>query len=263
MPKPFLTDKHKAFIKANRLKMSGTKMAEKFGCGKSVVNKYMRDNGLQVPKSVSLKFRADALRGRTNMTAQQDAFIQENYLKIPVKRLAKIIGKSGTGVNVRLKQLGLKIPKELAEERRVKGLYKPGHKSFNKGKKQTEYMSAKAIEKTKATRFKKGNLPHNTKFDGAERTTKDGYIEVRVRLGKYRLKHLHNWELINGPLPEGHCLRCVSDDITNCEPSNWKLIARAENMELNRIHHYPEDLKQSIKLLNKINKSLNQLTEMI
>lgn len=41
--------------------------------------------------------------------------------------------------------------------------FKKGHTTFNKGKKMHEYMSQEAIERTKATRFKKGNIPPNHK----------------------------------------------------------------------------------------------------
>ena len=36
----------------------------------------------------------------------------------------------------------------------------------NKGKKQSEYMTHQAIERTKATRFKKGHLPCALRIDG-------------------------------------------------------------------------------------------------
>lgn len=261
MPKSFLTDKHKAFIKANRLKMSGTQMAEKFGCGKAVVNRYMRENGLQVPREVSNRFRGEAHKGKTTMTAAQDAFIKENYLKMPVKTLAAAIGKSGCGVSGRLRQLGLTIPKEIIEQRKSDSHFQKGQPSFNQGKRQKDYMRPEMIEKTKATRFKKGSIPHNTKYNGHQRITKDGYIEIRVKRGVYRLKHLWEWEGINGALPEGHCLRCVDGNIQNTAPENWKLITRAENMILNTIHRYPEEVKTSIRLVNKLNKVINQKME--
>ncbi len=42
-----------------------------------------------------------------------------------------------------------------------KGYFQKGHTPMNKGLKQSEYMTPGAIERTKATRFKKGNVPHN------------------------------------------------------------------------------------------------------
>jgi hypothetical protein len=37
--------------------------------------------------------------------------------------------------------------------------FKKGHVPFNKGLKQSEWMSPEAVAKTKATRFKKGQMP--------------------------------------------------------------------------------------------------------
>ena len=41
--------------------------------------------------------------------------------------------------------------------------FKPGDTPFNKGKKQSEWMSQEAIERTAKTRFKKGGLPQSAK----------------------------------------------------------------------------------------------------
>ena len=258
MPKPFLTESHIAFIKANRFKMSASKMAIKFGCSSSVVQRYMRENGLKVPKNVIHKFRSEAHIGKTSFTPKQDVFIRENYLNIPVKTMGAMIGKSGTGIRTRLRQLGLKIPKQIVEKRKLESRFSSGHKTFNKGKKQKEWMTPEKIERSKATRFKKGNIPHNTNYNGHERVTKDGYIEVRVVRGKYRLKHLHEWEKVKGPVPDGYCLRCIDGNIKNTNPENWELITRAENMKLNTIHRYPEEIKTSIKLVKKLNRVINQ-----
>lgn len=86
------------------------------------------------------------------------------------------------------------------------------------------------------TQFKAGQTPHNTNYLGHERTDpKDGYVYVSIadtnpHTGyerRYVLKHLHLWQQANGPLPGGHCLKCLSDDRANCDPSNWEAIPRA------------------------------------
>ncbi|MDX0009176.1 HNH endonuclease [Sinorhizobium meliloti] len=85
------------------------------------------------------------------------------------------------------------------------------------------------------TQFKKGQLPHNTNYIGHERVSKDGYVEVSIdetnpHTGferRYVLKHVHEWEKANGPIPEGHCLKCLDSNRLNTEPSNWALIPRA------------------------------------
>lgn len=91
------------------------------------------------------------------------------------------------------------------------------------------------------TQFKGGSLPHNTKHLGHEHVTTDGYVEISVaetnpHTGferRYVLKHLYLWELANGPVPEGQCLKCKNSDRTNTDPSNWELIPRAILPRLN------------------------------
>lgn len=106
----------------------------------------------------------------------------------------------------------------------------------NKGKKNPPgSMHPNAI----ATRFKKGSRPPNLKGPGHEYVCKkDGYVYLVVEgPSPYSsntsvnshpvMKHRYLWEQAHGPIPEGHCLKCLSGDKTNCDPSNWKLIPRA------------------------------------
>lgn len=51
--------------------------------------------------------------------------------------------------------------------------------------------------------------------------------------GKEILYHRVLWEKENGPIPEGHILRCRSDDTTNPEPENWELITKGEHARRN------------------------------
>jgi hypothetical protein len=65
---------------------------------------------------------------------------------------------------------------------------------------------------------------------GTERVS-DGYLTRKVNddmplQKRWRAVHLINWEALHGPIPEGHCLKCLGDK-TNTDPSNWKLIPRA------------------------------------
>jgi hypothetical protein len=136
----------------------------------------------------------------------------------------------------------------------VKSRFKSGHTSHNKGKKMPEYVYRKA----KATMFSPNHLPHNTKYDGHVRISKDGYREVRISRGLYRLEHLHRWEEINGKLPKGYCLRSIDGDKLNTEPSNWQLVSRADNMRLNSIQRYPPEVIEVIKLTAKLKKRIEK-----
>lgn len=90
------------------------------------------------------------------------------------------------------------------------------------------------------TQFKKGNQPHNTKFLGHERVSKDGYVEISVaetnpHTGferRHVLKHKHLWEQLHGPVPEGKFLKCLDGNRQNTDPSNWEAIPRAMQVHL-------------------------------
>lgn len=97
-----------------------------------------------------------------------------------------------------------------------------------------------------ATRFKKGNRSgranDNYQPIGTERLSQDGYREIKIHDGmplqsRWRLVHLVEWEAVNGPIPEGQCLKCVDGDRTNTAPANWQMIPRALLPRLNGGRH--------------------------
>ncbi|MEP3688140.1 MAG: HNH endonuclease signature motif containing protein [Sulfitobacter dubius] len=109
------------------------------------------------------------------------------------------------------------------------GNFTKGQTPYNKGKRMP--FNANSAKH----RFKKGNLPHNTKHLGHERLSKEGYVEISVdepnpHTGferRYVLKHRHLWEKKHGPVPEDHVLKSINGNKANTDPSNWKAIPRA------------------------------------
>jgi hypothetical protein len=195
----------------------------------------------------------------TPFTAAQEAKIKDEYLQKPVKRLADETGASFGRIMHFLKRHNLEIPRHIIEQRKRDSQHKKGHIAFNKGKKQAEYMSPENIEKTKATRFKKGDRPAN--YVTGEFLTTDGYIKLSLQGSTQRLKHLYLWEKIHGPLPIGYCLACIDGDRLNCEPRNWELITRGENM-LRNSHYKPSpQLIKTMALASKLKRTIKQLEE--
>lgn len=115
------------------------------------------------------------------------------------------------------------------------GGFKPGNVPANKGKKMP--WNANRAK----TQFKKGNLPHSTKWLGHERVSKDGYVEISIAQTnphtgyerRHVLKHRHLWEKQNGPVPAGMCLKCLDGNRLNTAPSNWVAIPRSVLPRLN------------------------------
>lgn len=116
------------------------------------------------------------------------------------------------------------------------GRFVPGQVAPNKGKAMPFHPNSAA------TRFKKGQRPHTWRGPGHEAIDKkDGYVWLIVaEPNPYTgaetrrvQKHKWLWEQANGPMPEGHVLKCLDGDKTNTDPSNWEALPRAIMPRLN------------------------------
>lgn len=115
------------------------------------------------------------------------------------------------------------------------GCFGKGSIPHNKGKPCPEGRGGRHPN-ARRTQFGKGHLPHNTRHLGYERVDpKDGYIylsvaETNPHTGyerRFVLKHKWLWERANGPVPEGHALKCLDGNRQNTDPSNWEAVPRA------------------------------------
>ena len=192
-----------------------------------------------------------------NWTAEIKEFILENYKGVGPSEMADIVSDIFDVSCTRSLMKNFYGRNHLNSG--VTGYFEIGHTPLNKGKKQSEYMSHEAIERTKATRFKQSGLPHNTKPIGYERINADGYIEVKVRMRPDRVNHKRNfvakhilvWEEHNGPVPEGMIVRFLDGNKLNCSIDNLVLMTRAEHLQLTRSKHYsdnPEITKTGVAL---------------
>lgn len=106
--------------------------------------------------------------------------------------------------------------------------FKPGHITWNKGKKGVTTGGV-------ATRFVKGQKGWNYMPVGSERVNGDGYVDVKIAdPGKWRQKHHLIWEAANGPIPKGHCLIFADSNPLNVTLDNLILITRAELAVMNK-----------------------------
>lgn len=139
--------------------------------------------------------------------------------------------------------------------------FQKNHVSFNTGMKWDDFMTVQGKANSLRTTFKKGNLPPNTLHDGMITTrtdskTKRVYKFIRIALGKWQMLHVYNWEQVNGKLPKGKIL-AFKGSTDDCSLDNLILITRAENMKRNSIQRYPEEIKQTIRVLTKLKKTIN------
>lgn len=168
---------------------------------------------------------------------EEDQFLKENYLTIPAKRMAKMLGRREGTARQRMKILQLVVPPEIIEKFKRDSYIKKGSTPFNKGLKQEAFMSKEAIEATKATRFQPGSTPANTKKDNCLTLRVDNkghlYYWIRVNKGKWVMYHVYLWLKAGKQIPAGMILRFKDGDTLNVKHSNFSLVTRAEHLQLN------------------------------
>lgn len=142
------------------------------------------------------------------------------------------------------------------------GQFQKGNISHNKGKKQSEYMTKEAIERTKATRFKKGNRPSNYRPVGSERITKDGYIEVKVAdPNKWETKNKIVYKQHFGDIPKGYKVIYADGNKLNNDINNLILVSNSELLIANRNHliYNNKELTESGILISKVIDKTNKV----
>ncbi len=118
--------------------------------------------------------------------------------------------------------------------------FKKGHVPWNKGKKGLSFGG-------RETQFKKGHIPANRVPIGAERISKDGYLEVKIQDShgnrNWKGKHILIWEAANGPVPPGHVIIFGDGNKRNFELDNLILVTRAQLVRLNQNNLIQEDVE--------------------
>ena len=214
--------------------------------------------------------------GRFYFSKAQLAELREMYPNMSAEEIGAHFGCSMHTVYNAAQRLGLKKDPDFVSRRAAERMADPnhpgrkyhfpkGHVSANKGRKQVGYMTPEAIERTKATRFRKGNVPHNAKEDGSiivrHRPERDEppYQMIKVP-GQRKLifLHRHIWEKAHGPIPKGCNVVFRDGDTMNCELSNLELISNNELMTRNTLHRFPEEVRQLIHAKGALTRQINQ-----
>lgn len=143
-----------------------------------------------------------------------------------------------------------------------KSWIKKGNVPMNKGKKQSEYMTPEAIEKTKPTRFQKGQICWKHKEVDYERLTKDGYLQIKVaEPNVFKLKHRMLWEEHNGPIPKGYNIQFKDGNKLNCSIDNLYIISRSDQLKYRNslIVRYPVNIQLAIRAKGALNRQINKI----
>ncbi len=188
--------------------------------------------------------------GHRMTTPEMDEFIKSKSKGVGPKEMTEMVNKrfetSFTEGQIKSYYGRNKINSGLT------GRFVKGQASYNKGLKQTDYMSPEAIERTKATRFQKGHIPANggapvgtirLRHNHKEREVKPYYWIKTAQPSTWRMYHVFLWEEYNGPVPEGYIVTFADGDTLNCVIDNLILTSRAQNAVKNRwkIKSYDKD----------------------
>lgn len=163
------------------------------------------------------------------ITPENEVFIRENYLTIPIRHIAKIIGISRTPIKNFMKRNGLVLPEEVKKQRQ--NHFQSGHIPMNKGKKGLY------IPGSEKGWFQKGHKPHNTREDGDVSIRKDNsgreYVFIRLSDNNWVHEHRLVWIKHNGQIPEGYIIRHLNGNSLDNRIENLSMISKYENRVLN------------------------------
>ena len=214
---------------------------------------------------------------RHTWTTEEDARLRRAFPDTPTRSIAQAMGMTECQIQARARKLGLaKSPAHQARMAHAqseamrdpnhpgrKTQFRKGHRPANKGVK-----GWKAGGRSAETQFKpvhlSGRAAQIKHPIAAERITRDGYIERKINDGlplqkRWRAVHLIEWEAVNGPIPAGHCLIFINRNKQDVRLENLQLITRAENMRRNSIHRYPEEIKDTMRLVGRVKRKVNTL----
>lgn len=155
-------------------------------------------------KSLKTRYKlTGSPRKRTFIKYQKDVveFIVENHKEKSYQQMIDLL-KNKFGVDMTKSQIKSFYGNHHLNSGRT-GRFEKGQAPFTKGKKQTEFMSKEAIERSSLTRFKKGQKPLNFCEIGTTVKTTDGYWKTKVaNPNVWQLTHRLLWEQEKGEIPE-------------------------------------------------------------
>lgn len=244
-------------------------MGRIFGLGKNSLAQYMRNNGLQAPADLQIKFRAQSVAAAYAKAAETkykniDPYILANYLTMPLKVIGENLGgRSGRFIVDRLAAHNLKVPPEVTEQHKINVRFKKGSTPKNKGKK----MSVEQYAIASKSFFKKGQRSTNYQRIGSihirqshkRRNGGKPYKWKKIGKDKWRELHILVWEKANNKkVPTGYCIWFKDKNTLNVKIGNLELITRAENLKRNRADYLqlPPELKKTKTLLKKLKKKI-------
>lgn len=136
-----------------------------------------------------------------------------------------------------------------------------GHAPANKGLRRPGWSVGRMAE----TQFKKGQPNHNRAPIGAERLSKEGYLQRKLTDTGYPPRdwvpvHHIIWRAAGRDIPPGHALIFINGDKTDIRLDNLQILSRADNMRRNSVHLLPPEIKEVVNLKRAIVRRITLAT---
>ena len=230
------TPEQEQYLRDNYLEKTHNEMAQELGKTVSSVKSKCSVCGIVLPKELIYKRRAVAARdanAHRRLTDSEDEFVKAHYIELTMHEIARRLKRAKSAVGCSMKRQGLSLTDKMRDARMR---LTKGTESHNKGKKQSEYMTIEQIEKTVATRFKKGDKVHNAKPVGSERIGKGTYIQIKVAEPRtWKFKQIWVWEQHFGPVQKGYIVIFKDNNNRNFDIDNLDCISRSQHIRMDII----------------------------
>jgi hypothetical protein len=197
-------------------------------------------------------------------SARDLELLRQTYPDLPTADVAAQLGRSTRAVYSMAKLQGLKKSAAyLASESACRlrrgdnvgaaSRFPKGHVPANKGLRRPGWAPGRMAE----TQFKPGTRPPNWQPVGAERLSKEGYLQRKLTDTGYPPRdwvpvHHIIWREASRAIPPGFRLIFTNGDKTDIRLDNLQLISLADNMRRNSVHHLPPAIKEVVNLKRAI-----------
>lgn len=210
--------------------------------------------------------------GKRLWSPEDDAFLRMYYPHESTQTLAKVLNRTLSSVLGRANNLGLGKTKaflaSLAANSRLSAAgaafrFGKGHVPANKGLRRPGYSPGRMRE----TQFKRGVRSGVAvklyQPIGAERTSKEGYLERKVNddlplQRRWKAVHRIIWEEANGPVPPHHIIAFKNKDKGDRRLDNLECVSRREWIARHTVHNLPPELKNTVMLLGALKRQINR-----
>lgn len=194
-------------------------------------------------------------------TTEETKKLSKLYPSKSNRELAEIFGVSIYQIKSKAQRMGL-LKSHDHMERSTLGQFTRGMTPWNKG---LSYMP-----ENDATRFQKGNKPHTWRPIGTitnrSGRTNEWNIKVAntgIRSTDWRPLGEYVWMQAGFEPPTPSEVIRFKDGYKAKSPSCYKIerlekVTRAENMNRNTIHRYPEELKSTMRMLGQLKKEIEK-----